>query len=264
MLVYDTAGTTFSVYNSFARIYTESFDYPITNACFAKDGRLAIVTREADSKAVVYVYNDDFEKLAKYKVDSYMFDIAIDSSRELIAFVYYGVGNGIGQTIISFRNLNTLEETAVCKFDGEFPLECRFIGNDSFAIVTDSAVRIIDNSLESEASEAYDYLNGNVTGYSINDSGITVSVTVVSKNEVIAFDSKGKLLYNDIVQAGVTDIGLYADKIFLQTENGIIRLDTKSNEEEILNCGNGKLLVYNQDTVLVCGEAKAEYLVFGK
>ncbi len=263
MLVYDTAGTTFSVYNSFARIYTETLTYPITNACFADDGRLAIVTREADSKAVVYVYNDDFEKLAKYRFDAYMFDIAIDSDRDLIAFIYYGIGDGTGQTTVSFRNLDDLEEIASFNLMGEFPLESGFIEKENFALITDSAVRIIDNSLNAEGAEIYDYINGNVTGYCINDEGVAVSVTVSSKNEVIAFDQNGKMLYNDVIHVGVTDIGISGEYIFLQTETGVVRLDVADGEEETLISGDGKMLVYNYETVLICGESKAEYLVFG-
>lgn len=262
MLVYDTAGTSFAVYNSFARVYTETFDYPITNACFADDGRIAVVTREADSKTVVYIYNDDFEKLAKYRFDAYMFDIAIDSGREILAFVYYGIGNGTGQTTVSIRDLDTLEETESFSLTGEFPLKSGFISKDKFAIVTDSAVRIFDNSFDVGTAETYDYINGNVTGYSANENGVAVSVTTSSQNEIIAFNKDGELLYNDYTHISITDIGIYGEYIFLQTEDGIARIDTKNKTEEFLTSGNGKMLVYNGNTVLVCGESKAQYLIF--
>ncbi len=262
MLVYDTAGTTFAVYNSFARIYTETFTYPITNACFADDGKIAIVTREADSKTVVYIYNDDFEKLAKYRFDAYMFDIAMNSDQGVIAFVYYGVGNGTGQTTVSVRDINTLEEIESFELSGEFPLECGFISKEKFAVVTDNAVRIIDKNFDIGSADVYDYTNGNVTGYSVSKNGVAVSVTVSSRNEIIAFDSNGEMLYNDLVHISVTDIGICGEYIFIQNEDGIVRLDTKNETEEFLTSGNGKMLVYNDHTVLVCGESKAQYLVF--
>ena len=262
MLVYDTAGTSFAVYNSFARVYTETFSYPITNACFADDGRIAVVTREADSKTVVYIYNDDFDKLAKYRFDAYMFDIAIDSDRDLLAFVYYGIGNGTGQTTVSFRDLDTLEESDSFELMGEFPLKSGFISKEKFAIVTDTAVRILDKNLDVGSAETYDYINGNVTGYCVSDNGVAVSVTTSSLTEIIAFNSDGELLYNDFMNMGITDIGVFGEYIFLQTEDGIVRLNTKTETEEFLTSGNGKMLVYNADTVLVCGESKAQYLLF--
>jgi len=36
----------------------------------------------------------------------------------------------------------------------------------------------------------------------------------------------------------------------------------QSGQKERLPSGDGKMLLYNEKTVLVCGEAKAEYLLF--
>ena len=62
MLVYDTAGNSFSVYNSFARVYTEKLEYPVTDACFGEDGSFAVVTREASRRTVVHIYDRDFNR----------------------------------------------------------------------------------------------------------------------------------------------------------------------------------------------------------
>ena len=35
-----------------------------------------------------------------------------------------------------------------------------------------------------------------------------------------------------------------------------------STDEQFLNSGQGKMLIYSADTALVCGDSKAEYLVF--
>ena len=64
MLVYDTAGKTFSVYNSFAKVYTETLTYPVVGASFASDGSFALITREADRRAVVHIYDKDFRRQA--------------------------------------------------------------------------------------------------------------------------------------------------------------------------------------------------------
>ena len=42
VLFYDTAGNTFSIYNSFARVYTEKLDYPVKCASLADDGSFAV------------------------------------------------------------------------------------------------------------------------------------------------------------------------------------------------------------------------------
>lgn len=263
MLVYDTAGKSFSVYNSFAKVYTEKLSYPVTGACFAEDGTFAVLTREAGHRTVVHIYdpNENFER-DTYRWNAYIFDIAMDSDTDRVVFVYYGVGDGTGETMLSFRNRSTLEEIASVKLSGEFPLDCGFMENNKFALVTDEAVRIFGSSLEDAIAETYEYQGGSVTGYSITPQGVAVSTMRSSQNEVFAFDKAGNLLYNDSIDANVTDIGLFSEYLFLQTETGVIRLNVKNSTKETLACGNGKMLLYNAHTAVVCGESKAQYLIF--
>ena len=261
MLVYDTAGNTFSVYNSFARVYTEKLEYPITDACFGDDGSFAVVTREANRRTVVHIYDKDFNR-DTFRGDSYMFDIAMDTSANRVAFVYYGPGNGIGQTKISIRERSTLEEIESLSFDGEFPLSCGFMENHRFSLITDSAIRVFQTNFNGETVDMYDYPRGNVTGFHVTKQGAAVSMIHSSQNEVIAFDKNGKMLYNGTVQDSIIDIVIYEQYLFLQTNEGVIRLDTESGNEQFLPSGNGRLLLYSENTALVCGESKAEYLVF--
>lgn len=261
MLVYDTAGKSFSVYNSFSKVYTETLTYPVTAACFAEDGSFAVITREADRRAVVYIYDKDFNR-DTYRWNAYMFDIAMDSDRDLVAFVYYGAGDGTGETMISIRRKTTLEEITTISLNGEFPLDCGFMDNNKFALITNGAVRMFDESFEETVAESYEYYGGSVTGFFISSHGVAVSAMISSRNEIIAFDKAGKLLYHNTVSTSVTDVGVYADYLFLQTETGVIRVHAKTEEEEELSSGNGKMLLYNERTAVICGESKAEYLVF--
>ena len=263
MLVYDTAGKTFTVYNSFAKIYTETLSHPITGASFAEDGSFAVITRDASYRAVVHIYypEENF-KYDIYRWNGYMFDVAMDAKRDLVAFVYYGAGNGTGETLISLRRKSTLKEITTIQLAGEFPLDCGFMDNDNFAVITDGAVRIFDESFEETVAQSYEYRGGNVTGYFVGDQGVAVSAMISSKNEVIAFDKTGNLLYNDIVQTSVTDVAVFSHYVFLQNETGVTRLNTQTKEEETLACGSGKMLLYNSHTAVICGESKAEYLVF--
>ena len=262
MLVYDTAGTTFSVYNSFARIYTENLDYPIIGACFGKDGSFAVVTREADRHAVVHVYDDQFRLRKTFKGNSYIFDIAMDSDRDRMVFVSYGAGDGTGETLLSVRQISTMEEITQLSFSGEFPLDCGFMENHRFALITNGSVRIISDTFEEESVQEEAYYNGNVTGFLVSDQGVAVSLVHASRNEVLAFDKNGDVLYHDVVSESVTNIGVYSHYVFLQTERGVLRLNTQTEEEEMLLSGNGKMLLYNEHTAVVCGESKAEYLIY--
>lgn len=265
ILVYDTSGTTFSLYNSFARVFTETLEYPVTNACLAEDGSFVIVTRTADRRSVVMSYNKSFKKAAELKSDDFVFDIVANRDRNSLAILSYEAGNGTGRATLSMRDFSTLEETESLYFDGEFPLACGFLEGNRFALLTDGHIRIFDEAMkELEISE--NYSEGNITGYTLTSEGVAVSATMASQNMIFAFDRSGKALYEDFVDFNVSDIGIYDSYLFLQTEQGVQRLDAKVSKEsdrlQALSSGNGKMLIYNEKTVLVCGESKAEYLIF--
>ena len=259
-IIYDTAGTTFSIYNSFSRIYSETLDYPVTGACFAENGNMAVITRDTSHKSLVHVYNKNFKKLFTIPYNMYAFDVEMNSEADKIAISYYDIGDGSGRSNIRIMTLSTAEEYEMISIEGEFLLECGFLSEDIFAVVTDRSVRIYDKSFQEIDAESY--YNGVVSGYEISEHGAAVSYTYNSENIAIVFDKTGNLLYNESVNDNIKDISFYENYIFLRTDDGVLRIKGSNMNEQFLSAGQGQMLIYSADTALVCGDSKAEYLVF--
>ncbi len=259
-IIYDTAGNTFSVYNSFARVYTETLDYPVTAASFADNGNMAIVTKDNTHKSLVHIYNKNFKRLFTVPSGKFAFDVAMDSESDKIAVCYYDIGNGSGVSEIVLRNLSNMEEFEKISIEGEFLLKCGFLADGKFAAVTDRSIRVYDKYFAE--LDAYEYGNGAVSGYDVSEHGAAVSYSLNSQNFAIVFDKSGILLYNDIISHNISDIGVFERFVFLRTDDGIVRMNSNGTNEEFLQSGQGKMLIYGADTALVCGDSKAEYLVF--
>ncbi len=260
-MIYDISGNTFSVYNSFARIYSETLEYPVSAAAFAENGTMAIVTRDISHKSMVHIYSKNFKRLFTVPSSSkYAFDVEMSSENDRLAISYYGIGNGSGRTEISMRKLSDMEELGEILIDGEFLLDSGFIDEGLFVAVTDRSIRIYDKYFEE--LDAYEYGIGTVSGYEVSRHGAAASYTINSKNYVIVFDKSGKLLYNESINDTVKDIGLFGGYVFLRNDEGVLRIDPISLDEQRLTSSQGKMLIYSANTVLVCGDARAEYLVF--
>ncbi len=259
-IIYDTAGDTFSVYNSFARIYSETLDYPVTAAAFSEDGQMAIVTRDISHKSMVHVYNKNFKKHFTVPSNSFAFDVAMSSDYDKIAISYYEIGDGSGKTRLVIRNLSDAEEVSNISIDGEFILGCSFISDGKFAVITDRTLRIYDKYFEE--LDQYEYGDAVISGYSSSEYGIAVSYTVNSKNIAVVFDKFGNMTYNEEISDNIKDIGLFEDCIFMRTDSGVLRIAADHVKEQLLPSDQGKMLIYSENTVLVCGDSKAEYLVF--
>jgi hypothetical protein len=264
ILVYDASGNSFSIYNSFARVFTDTTEYPITDACFAEDGRFAIVTRDYENKAVVYIYSKNFKKINKYSLDMYMFDVSIDSAKNEISMLCYDIGNGTGRTVLMTAELGNTNADSVINnyFDGEFPLGIAYLDGGRLALVTDCSVRIFSKNLKE--INKIEYFDSKVTDVEFSDFGVAISTLKAAKNRVIVFDKSGELVYNNSIKYNVSEVGLSEDCIFVNTLSGVARISMKGKDESFLPSNNGRLLVYDSSTALICGDSKAEYLVFNK
>ncbi len=271
VLFYDTAGTTFSIYNSFSRIYSEELPKPVKCASIADDGSFAVVTENERGYQTTRIYTKNFDFKAVIPSSDYIFSIALDSGREKLSVLSYDSGNGIGVTKLSVYDLSKMKDSKGNKitldkeleYDGEFPIKCGFTDNNTFAVITDSRVRILNKNFE-EKNVSDDYSGGSLTGFFLNSDGVAVSVIKSSTSKIISYDKSGNKLYSKSIYENVLDIGVYGKFLFLQTARGVIRIDAESGDKEELLSGQGKMLIYNGNTVLVCGESKAEYLVFSK
>ncbi len=279
VLVYDTAGNEFSIYNSFARVFNKKLEHPVKCATIADDGSFALVTESEKGNPEIRLYNKNFalkatipltDKVFKTHTD-YILSIDLDSKREKLAVASYGLGSGIGITLVSVFDLSDMKSSkgdeitleSQTTYNGEMPICCSYMDSGRLALITDGYVRVLNSSLEATV-ESHDYSSGSVSGYHIADDGVCVSTVERTGAKVIGYDSDGTALCNKNLSGGVVDVGLYGRYIFLQTEYGVSRLDCKTGETEELRCSDGKMLIYNQNTAMVCGESKAEYLVFNR
>ncbi|MBE6667106.1 MAG: hypothetical protein E7607_02195 [Ruminococcaceae bacterium] len=275
VLFYDMSGNTFSIYNSFSRIYTETLDDTIKCACLADDGSFAVVTRTTAGTWKTRVYTKKFKlryeietPVSNNKVTSnHIFGIAMDSERQKLALISYDMGNGMGRTSLSVYDISGDESLNGqllehrLEYGGEFPLKCGFMGKDSFAMITDGRIRIYDKDFE-VTEKSFDFIERNLTGFHLSKNGVAVSAISDTKCMILAYGSNGEKIYDSSVSYNVKDIGVYEDYIFLQTDHGITRINTKTSEKVSLDSGQGKMLVYNESTAILCGESKAEYIVF--
>ena len=261
ILVYDSASSSFSLYNSFSKVYNEKLEDPITDASFAEDGSFAVATRQADMKTIIYFYNKNIKESGYVSQSDYVFDMALSSAEHKLATIAYDVGGGTGQTIIKVSDIKNKNVKPIQKMVAdEFPLSCAYLENGYLAVVTNSSIRIFDKELDEVKVQRF--YEATVTAFNVSRNGATAVISSGSVRTVYAFDSKGNLAYNKPIGENVTKIDIVGKYLFLQTSSGVIRIDTDNKTRQFLSSNNGAMLVYSEDTAIVCGEAKAEYLVF--
>ncbi|MBO7303448.1 MAG: hypothetical protein J6U68_04600, partial [Clostridia bacterium] len=262
-LIYDQGNRSFSVYNSFSKVYNEKLEAPITDAEFAEDGSFAVATREADVKTVIRLYGKDIKYRGYISQSDYVFDMALNSSQGRFATIAYDVGDGIGETIITVYDMsssNTAKKLYEHSIEGEFPLSCSYLESGALAVVTNGSLRIFNKDFEEKDKASF--YEGSVGAFNASSNGAVAVVSVSSVRTVFAFNEKGELVYNEAIGENIIRADISGKYLFLQTSSGVIRINTEDKTRQTLTSGKGSMLVYSEDTAIVCGEAKAEYLVF--
>ena len=86
--------------------------------------------------------------------------------------------------------------------------------------------------------------------------------SVSDKNEILVFDKKGELIYDETVSSEVLGLCVCDGYIFIKNSDGVRRINIRNSSYEQLECQDGRMLVYDKETALVCAEAKAVYIKF--
>ena len=275
VLVYDMSGDSFAIYNSFSKVHTGELDAPVTDAYISDSGVFAVVTSSAAYDSVIKVYNKNFKLTGNFKLDFYSTDVCIDASGERMAALYYNVGDGRGSTLLRIydiserrsKDLDPDEARVIYEhtFDYQFPLSCSFLKDGKLAVITDHSSSVFEsNKDEYEIYDSRSY-SGELSAIWTGDGGSAVAIkdtTLNDVNKIIAFDETGEIVYEDVIRESVREIAVLGDYIFVRSDTGVIRLRTMNGEEEKYTTQSGNMLVYDESTVIICGESKAIYVKF--
>ena len=272
VLVYDMSGNSFALYNSFSKVYTESFDYPITDAAISDSGAFAVLTRSSDYKSVINVYNKSFKLIGRYSKNLYALDLSIDEKGERMAVLFYDVGDGRGRTTLRVYDISNRasdkrdpdEDRILCEREIEcaFPISCSFNSGGGLSVITDSSILLLDGNLDPGDSIGY---NAEVSAVYTGENGAAVALgsgALNDRNRIIAFDGNGKLLYDETVRSSVREISVLDKYVFIKSDTGAMRLNTQNGDEERYDCQSGRMLVYDSSTAIICAESKAIYIKF--
>ena len=187
--------------------------------------------------------------------------MSLNSSENRLATIAYDVGSGTGKTVVTvFDTANANNKPIVHSFADEFPISCSYLENGNLAVITNGSIRIFDKNLNQNQKESF--YEATINAFNVSKNGAVAVVSSGTVRTVYAYNSKGALVYNKPIGENIIKADIVGKYLFLQTASGVIRIDTDNKTREFLSSSQGDMLVYSEDTAIICGEAKAVYLVF--
>ncbi len=256
LLVYGLSEYTYTLYNAFSKLHTESFDYPITGAAVSDKGLYAIVTRTSEYRSVVYLYNSNFERIGAVYKDKYIMDVSFnnDGSEVLITSLYSKNGSYCTEVLNYVPYSDT--PSSVKEVEGAMVLKSDYNLNGGYSVIYDNKIEFYDS--EFVLRNTYNMptnvvpVDAEITGkYTV----MTYSENIVGDNmKVLVFDSNGELILDADAEGQPVKLGCSDKFVFVLLDGRVCKIDINSGETDYYDTERNaiELLVVNDKNILVC------------
>ena len=266
LMVYDIGEKRYSIYNSFVCVHHEEYDYPVYAGAISDSGYYTVVSESYDHAGVVSLYNDHFELVNRYNRTEMVTCTAINRTGNRVAFATTGMRNGEYVSTLVIAVPGEDQTSAEMTFNGFFPYSIEFIDQHRLLLIGDTAAYIV--SVDDGTVICSILYAGMQLAYAdTNESNIALIFSVnpvTDKHRIIIANKNGMLITDQTFEAGISQLCVYGEYVYLTTDAGIARMHPATLTHQLIQCDTqGKqLLIRQEDVVLLCGGQSAVYYQF--
>lgn len=230
MLVYDLSNNSYSVFNTFSLLYSDTLDYPISCADCNDEGYYMIVSRDAEYKSTVGVYNKEMKRVYLYQTNErYVYDAQLNNDG---SFVLYTCKAENGDHCSEIIKGNIKEEDVRVTYErkGTAFLSAEKSGADTVSVLcSDSLLFFSADNLVSE----YSFFGRVCRRFAAGDGNTALVLSsegAGADSKLIVFDTAGDVLYESEANSDIT--GLYC------RNKNVYSIYTESVQRFEINTGN--------------------------
>lgn len=251
IIVYDVKGTELSLFNSFSKLKTMSFDGGISCAD-VKDDVFAVIYNNDSYRSILSVYeysskdNDYLETFKFSSSSAFLTSLSIsDNSRYLlVSSTTSDSGNYLSSVMIYDTLSDSTQPLHSVQIPAELPVKVGFSNrNNSVYVITDSGIMFLNFNLEQ--TSYYKFNQSKIDNFYIgSDSIIITERNNLSGNTMLltAISKSGEAIFKENVQDEIIDVCFGSDCIFalgkksvhsfdIETDNSVFVKSTYLNEK---------------------------------
>ncbi len=260
-LCYDMSGHSYVIFSTFAKLYSQKLEYPISGAVMTDKGSYVIMTSDREYKTVFNIYNQDYELVSRVFKDEYTF--AFDYDGKKLAYACASASDSRFVCELNILRANTDSEATVFTYYDEFPIATKYMSGN-LVLLTDKYLRFYDekNKLISEH-----FISSSVSGYSFADNFMMIyseKNIIGSENEAMFYSYTGNLVSSEVIKGKINSIDLKNNCSLILTNNTVIRFDFNEGDARIckIDTGAEKTMLQADSTGLVCYNNFAQLIDF--
>ena len=264
VLIYDQGNNSFAVYNSFICVYSESLDYPISSASMADNGSFLIVTKSAEYRSAVRIYNNKFKLETEYLKNDLIISAELSSNGRYAAIASLDVEGGESKVTISVLETKKGNLKSSTTVTDVLPYKIAFLSSDRIALVCSESMSVYD--LNGNRKNVFVYPD-KLSHMSYANGGIALlfDASEADASELLViFDDNGDLKLTNKIDCNVSDVKMNKDHIYLLCDDKIIRVDTTFGHTSTVAFleEDARLTLLSGGELLACTPSLAYYVSF--
>lgn len=265
LLIYGLSEYNYSIYNNFGELFSETYDYPITNACLTDGGNYAIVTRDAEYRSIIRVYNSSFWKTSTVYKDKYIIDVNINDEKEelLILSMYAKEGDFVTELALSALGMDS--EKKVLTYNSLMPIEAYYNSDGSFTMICDSQAVFFDSYGNEVKVVEFGKMIPLAVSHGDEYTLIAYNSNLVDSTCIIhVYNKQGEKIYDTTEKGNIISVKYHEKGFYMLIGSKAILIDLEKNNKNFINTDKNavNLLIINNKSFFVCYPTSASvYLV---
>lgn len=240
-----------SIFNSFSKLYSIEYDYPVMYASAGENGSFAVVTRDESYRSAVYIYNGSFKTAYTWRSnEKYAVSAAISSNGKNVALLTYIQQGGTYLREIYVRDISKDKQMLSASSEGGMPVKVGYFSDDNMYVVYADGIEFYDKNFEKIKSISFD---SEMQFYNTFSNGLAC-ITGKNKSDTVVhyYDTKGNKKLTENFQHTVLDIKVIDDIIYLLTDTEIYRFSDGAWANAEIENGAKTMFLFNDGNIMVC------------
>ncbi len=262
MLVYDLSNTQYGIYNTFSLLHSGTLEYPISDADMNDEGYYLLVSRDAEYKSCVTVYNKEMKPVYVYQTnDRYVYDAHLYNDGSFALYTSKAVNGEVYSEIIK-GNIKDKDIRVTFERSGIMILTAKNSGNDTTTVLcADSLLFFSADNLVAEypfygrVCRRFDAGDGN-TAIVLSSEGAGADCTL------LVFDTAGKVTAQRDSGSDISQLYCVKKNVYSVYTGYVERFEINTNKAYSYKCGyETKGLVFVNDEIVLFATAGSAYPV---
>ena len=263
LLVYAPGENSVSVFNSFSKLYTLNYDYPVISAHAGDNGSFAVITREEAYRSAVYIYNNTFKSVYTWRSnEKYAVSSSVSPNGKNAAVLSYTQAGGTYLRELTVRNISKDKAELNVSSQGGLPLRVGFFADGSLYCIYSDGIVFYDKNFDEKEEISF---TEPLQLFKIFSGGILAITGKTKADSVIHYyETDGDAKFTESFQYSVLDAKMIDDNIYLLTDGAVYRYDEDGLASAKAESGADKMFVFDDGNVMLCYDAGTKLIKKGE